>query len=176
MNDQEHFLSQALQKTVQIVETVEDRYREAAFPIILQALIRAPEIQNIANNNGSTQGTTDMQATAPLLPPTMSVNEFFRRANPDTHPARFVTAAYYLLHTEKSEQFSQTDIIEIYHKLRQPQPKNPTDVMNQCIRKVHIIDAPGKDKQKCWAITPDGERYVEGLLNGNINGSNTVAG
>jgi hypothetical protein len=175
MDDQEQFLSEALQKTVQIVETIEDRYREAAFPIVLQAFIGFPEVQGITNNV-SDQKTTYVQTAEPLIPPTMSVNEFFRRANPDTHPARFVTAAYYLLHAGNAEQFNQADILEIYRKLRQPLPKNPTDVMNQCIRKVHIVDAPGKDKQKCWAITPDGERYVEGLLNDNSNSSNAAAG
>jgi hypothetical protein len=170
MIDQEQVLTEALQKTVQIVETVEDRYREAAFPIILRAFIEVPGVQNITNI--SYQENEYVQAAEPLIPPNMSVNEFFRRAKPDTHPARFVTAAYYLLHTGKSEQFSQADIVEIYQKLRQPQPKNPTDVMNQCIRKAHIIDAPSQDKQKCWAITPLGERYVEELLNDNNNNSN----
>src|SRR5437667_7464547 len=172
MLDQEQFLSEALQKTVQIVETIEDRYREAAFPIILQAFIGVPEVQS--SSNGSHQEMSHIQTAESSIPPNISVNEFFRRVNPDTHPARFVTAAYYLLHAGKSEQFNQADILETYRKLRQPQPKNPTDVMNQCIRKAHIIDAPSKDKQKCWAITPVGERYVEDLLNDNGNSSHTA--
>ncbi len=174
MNNQEQILAEALQKTAQFVEAIEDRYREAAFPIILQALIRLPDTHNASN--GAVQKAFSMQKAEPLLPPTMSVNEFFRKINPDTHPARFVTAAYYLLHTGNVEQFNQADIVEVYRKLRQRQPKNLSDVMNQCIRKAHITDAPTKDKQKCWAITPDGERYVEGLLNGNNNGSNTITG
>lgn len=175
MDNQEQFLSEALQKAVQVVDTVEDRYREVAFPIILQAIIGPTEKQN--GHKGASQETNGYQATEPLLPPTLSVNEFFRRVNPDTHPARFVTAAYYLLHTGKAEQFTQADILEIYRKLRQPQPKNPTDVMNQCIRKAHIIDAPNiSDKQKHWVITPEGEKYVEVLLHDNASGSNTAAG
>jgi hypothetical protein len=126
---------------------------------------------------GTSQETNGYQASEPSLPPTLSVNEFFRRVDPDTHPARFVTAAYYLLHAGKAEQFTQADILEIYRKLRQPQPRNPTDVMNQCIRKAHIIDAPTMgDKQKQWVITPDGEKYVEGMLHDNAGGSNAVAG
>ncbi len=171
MSNQEQVLSEALQRAIQVVESVEDRYREAAFPIILQAFIGVPVTS--ASVNEASQEKLVSQTVEPSLPPTLSVNEFFRRANPDTHPARFVTAAYYLLHTGKAEQFSQADIIDIYHKLRQSQPKNFTDVMNQCIKKVFVIDAPTKEKQKCWVITPDGERYVEGLLNDN-NGSNGV--
>ncbi len=175
MNDQEQLLTEALQRTVQVVDTVEDRYREVAFPIILQALIGLSRKES--GSKGSLQETNGYQAPEPMLPPTLSVNEFFRRVNPDTHPARFVTAAYYLLHTGKAEQFTQADILEIYRKLRQPQPKNPTDVMNQCIRKAHIIDAPNAgDKQKHWVITPEGEKYVEGLLHDNTSGSNAVAG
>lgn len=174
MDDQEQILSEALQKAIQVVDTIEDRYREAAFPIILQVLIGPSQKES---SKGSSQEANGYQASEHLLPPTMSVNEFFRRVNPDSHPARFVAAAYYLLHTGKAEQFTQADILEIYRKLRQPQPKNPTDVMNQCIRKAHIIDAPNiGDKQKQWVITPDGEKYMEGLLHDNASGSNTVAG
>lgn len=175
MNEQEQFLTDALQRAVQVVDTVEDRYREAAFPIILQALIGPTRKES--GYKGSIQEVNGYQASEPSLPPTLSVNEFFRRVDPDTHPARFVTAAYYLLHTGKAEQFTQADILEVYRKLRQPQPRNPTDVMNQCIRKAHIIDAPTTgDKLKHWVITPDGEKYVEGLLHDNAGGSNSVAG
>lgn len=175
MNNQEQFLTEALQIAAQVVDTIEDRYREAAFPIILQTIIGLS--QKESGYKGSHQETNGYHASDPLLPPTLSVNEFFRRVNPDTHPARFVTAAYYLLHTGKAEQFTQADILEIYRKLRQPQPKNPTDVMNQSIRKAHIIDAPDiSGKQKQWVITPEGEKFVEGLLRDNTNSSNTVAG
>ena len=174
MADQEQILVEALQKTVQVIETIEDRYREVAFPIILQSLLsfyshkQAPKEMNQEENG--------FQTLEPRLSPALSVNEFFRRVNPDSHPARFVTAAYYLLNTGQTEQFSNADILEIYRKLRQPQPKNPTDVMNQCIRKAYIIDAPNNgDKLKQWVITPAGEKYVESLLNDNTNGNNTGA-
>lgn len=174
MDNQEQFLTEALQTAAQVVDKVEDRYREVAFPIILQALLGSS-----LKENGYTRPSQDAdgyRTTDPVLPPTLSVNEFFRRVNPETHPARFVTAAYYLLHTGKAEHFSQVDILEIYRKLRQPQPKNPTDVMNQCIRKAHIIDAPNAgDKLKHWVITPDGEKYVEGLLH-DASGSKAAAG
>jgi hypothetical protein len=174
MSDQEHFLTEALQKAVQIVSTVEDRYQEVAFPIVLQAIIGYSGKQEITK--GPRQETNGYQVE-PSLPPTLSVNAFFRRANPDSHPARFVTAAYYLLHTGKAEKFTQADILDTYRKLRQPQPKNPTDVVNQCIRKAYIIDAPdGSDKQRHWVITPDGEKFVEDLLHDNGNSSNSVVG
>lgn len=175
MNVQEQFLTEALQRAAQVVNTVEDRYREAAFPIILQAFIGLSRKESSYKESG--QEMNGYQTSDPSLSPTLSVNEFFRRVAPDSHPARFVTAAYYLLHTGKAQQFTQADILEIYRKLRQPQPKNPTDVMNQCIRKAHIIDAPDiSGKQKQWVITPEGEKFVEGLLRDNTSSSNTVAG
>ncbi len=174
MSDQEQFIGEALQKAAHLASTVEERYQEAAFPIILKTLIGASVMPK--GHSGSIEGNGhNVSEQMPLL--NMSVNEFFRRAAPDTHPGRFVCAAYYLLHSAKAEQFTQTDILDIYGKLRQPKPKNPTDVMNQCIRKAYIIDAPsGSDKQKSWVITPEGEKYTEGLLNGNAANSNSIAG
>src|SRR5260370_42596519 len=96
MDNQEQFLSEALQRTVQVVDTVEDRYREAAFPIILQALIGLSRKEN--GYKGASQETNGYQASEPSLPPTQSVNEFFGRVNPDSHPPRVVAAAYYLSH------------------------------------------------------------------------------
>jgi hypothetical protein len=173
MNDQ--FISEALQRAIQVADAVEERYRDAAFPIILQALIGSNEVHNTRRE--ADPQTNGHQAVTHSLSSALSVNEFFRKANPDTHPARFVTAAYYLLHTGKAEQFTQADIVEIYRKLRQPGPKNPTDVMNQCIRKAHIIEAPDSaSKQKYWVITPDGEKFVEGLLHDNTGSNNAVTG
>ncbi|TMC18013.1 MAG: hypothetical protein E6J34_17845 [Chloroflexi bacterium] len=175
MENQEQLLSEALQKAVQVVDTIEERYREAAFPIVLQALLGTSTNQNVPGANY--QESNGFSTPKPALSPTLSVNEFFHRVNAETHTARFVTAAYYLLHTGKAEQFTQVDILEIYRKLRQPQPKNPADVMSQCIRKAHIIDAPSNgDKQKYWVISSEGEKFVEGLLRDHASSSNTVVG
>jgi hypothetical protein len=165
MDEQEQFLTEVLEKTVTIVNSVEEQYRQAAFPIILQKLININEAA--ASSNQASKANNPQETQNLRLPPGISVNQFFLKAAPDTHTGRFVCAAYYLLHTSKPS-FTQADILEIYGRLRQPKPKNPTDVMNQCIRKAHIIDAPSSgDKQRTWVITPDGEKYVEGLLNGN---------
>lgn len=166
----ERFLSEALQKAVTIVDTVEERYRDAAFPIILQSLTKVPEIANGTGVSAQAgEQSTDEQHESGLQQPLrLSVNEFFRIAAPDSHPGRCVCAAYYMLHTGKAEQFTLADILEIYGRLREPKPKNPPDVMNQCIRKAHITDVSvGSDKQKRWSITPSGEKHVEEMLHGN---------
>jgi len=168
-DEHEKVLTETLGKAVTIVNTVDERYRDAAFPIILQVLVGDSKI------SGKKAQTDEQQqhAEETKLPPGISVNEFFRKAKPDSHPARFVSAAYYLLHTGKAEQFTVADILEIYGKLREPKPKNPSDVMNQCIRKAYIIDGQvTADKQKTWVITPEGEKFVEGLLSDNTTSNN----
>ncbi len=174
MDEQEQFLTEALQRAATIIKDVDEKYHEVAFPIILQALIdgRSATIPKISSRQSNTQqDTQDLR-----LPPTMSVNEFFRKATPNSHPARFVCSAYYLLHTGRGEQFTQADVLEIYGKLREPKPKNFADVINQCIKKVHIIDAPSStNKQKSWTITSDGEKYVEELLSGNTNSKRSTS-
>ena len=168
VDERERILTATLEKAVTIVSTVEERYRDAAFPIILRALVGDSMI-----SSKNAQTTEQQQAEESKLPASMSVNEFFRRAKPDTHLARFVCAAYYLLHTGKAEQFTIPDVLEIYGKLRVPKPKNPSDVMNQCIRKAYIIDGQvTADKQKVWVITPEGEKFVEGILSDNITSNN----
>ncbi len=170
MNEQDQILADALRKTVAIVDNVEERYRNVAFPVILEALIKTTSVvraNSIPIRVDDKHSLTDLRLSS-----SVSANEFFRKAAPDSHPGRFVCAAYYLLHTGKAEQFTQADILEIYGKLREPKPKNPADVMNQCIRKAHIIDADASTKgQKSWVITPSGEKYVEDLLNGNTTGN-----
>ena len=167
MEEQEKLLAEVLQKAVTVVSGIEEQYRGAAFPFVLQSLMSVVHLPN--SQSIQADKVTELETTL-KLPTTMSVNEFFRKTGPDSHPGRFVCAAYYLLHINKVEHFNQADILGIYEKLRIPKPKNPTDVLNQCIRKVHIIDGPlTSDKQKSWVITPNGEKYVEELLSDNTN-------
>lgn len=163
------FLGESLKKAVAIVEVVEERYRETALPIILQHLIEGTVAVNHTNGfsqeekrNGSNH--SDYQTK---LSPRLSVNEFFQMASPDTHVGRFVCASYYLLHTGQAEQFTQADILAIYGKLRVKKPQNPADILNQCIKKVYIIDASAINGQRSWVVTPTGEKYVEELLSGS---------
>jgi len=170
----EEDLTDALGKAIAIVNTIEERYRDLAFPIVLQAIIRSTDrsfTENITRKDADEQERSQLK-----LPPKLSVNEFFRAAAPSSHPERFVCAAYYLLHSGKAEKFTTADILEIYGKLRQVRPQNPADIIYKCIKKVHIIDAvDSTNKQKYWAITPDGEKFVEGLLH-DTSGSKAAAG
>jgi hypothetical protein len=170
ISDQVEFISEALKETTRLVEDLNERYREYAFPIVLRGLMdgsfatKAPLLPLPGQN-----GDVSQSARATHLPPHLSVNEFFRTVNPTSHVGRFVCAAYYLLHVGQIEHFSMVDILEIYGKLRIKKPQNTTDTLVQGIRKAHIIDAPAVNGQKSWVITPNGEKYVEELLNGSTN-------
>lgn len=175
-NKLEPFLLEALKETENIVSKVEERYRDAAFPVILQSILKGlqptstPVILDDIQDNKQNPQTLK-------LPSNLSVNEFFRKAAPDSHPIRFVCGAYYLLNTGKTGQFTTSDILDIYIKLRQPKPANPADVINKCIRKAHFTDAPSLvNGQKSWVITPEGERYVEEeLLHENTNSNSSAS-
>ena len=163
MSKIEEHLSKNLMKAVAIITEVEERYREVAFPIVLQALINTTEQTSYNNGSVVTQGMKENSEFR--LPQKLSVNEFFRSVEPTSHPERFVCAAYYLLHTGKADKFTTADILDIYGKLRQVRPKNPADIIYKCVKKVHIIDAPNNtEKQKYYVITPDGEKYVEEMM------------
>lgn len=167
-DENEKVLTETLERAVTIVSTVDERYRDAAFPIILQSLVGA-----LTNSSHTSKTFGQRQPEVSKLPSNVSVNEFFRKAKPDTHVARFVCAAYYLLHASNIEQFTITEIMELYGKLREPKPKNSSDVMSQCIKKTYIIDGhTAGDKQKTWVITPEGEKFVEGFLNDNTSNNN----
>src|SRR5258705_13305565 len=111
----EEDLTEVLGKVVTIVNTVDERYRDLAFPIILQTIIRSAS-QSISEGISS-RDVDEQKGSEPRLAPNLSVNEFFRAAAPSSHPERFVCAAYYLLHTGKAEKFTTADIVEIYGKL-----------------------------------------------------------
>ena len=168
-------LREAMQKTVAVVETLPEPYRlkafELAFPFVYKTFSVPVQEAAALLNDGSTL-LANKGVVSLSFPPNLLVNEFLHKAAPSSHTSRFVCIAYYLLHTGKAVQFTVADILEVYSKVRQPKPANPTDVINQCIRKVHLTDADADldtGRQKSWVITPTGERFVEELLKGVSN-------
>ncbi len=165
MDEHERLLAEALQTTVTLLEGVDEKYRQVAFPVILKTLIKASERE--AAGATTTSNAPKQTTSGVKLQANIAVNEFFAIAAPDTHTARFVCAAYYLLHSGKAEEFSVADILSIYSKLRLGKPKNASDVLADCIKKAFFTDGPSTSaKLKTYVITPSGERFVEGFLNG----------
>ena len=169
LSDRSEFIGEALKEASKLVENLHEKYQEQAFPIVLRGLLDGGVAKSSALVLAGQKGEAQQIEKATALPPHLSVNAFFQMANPDSHVGRFVCGAYYLLHVGQVEQFSIADILEIYGKLRIKKPQNPSDTLNQCIRKVHIIDAPVMNGQKSWVITPEGEKYVEELMHGSGN-------
>jgi len=168
-NERAEFISAALREASELVESLNEKYREQAFPIVLRGLIDGSFSAKTASSSVALDQRigTSQSSTPPLHQ--LSVNEFFRMVNPASHVGRFVCAAYYLLQYQQVEHFSMVDILNIYQSLRAKKPQNPTDTLNQCIRKAHIIDTPSKNGQKGWVITPEGERYVEELIHASAS-------
>src|SRR5262249_45841222 len=136
MTNRSEFISEALQEASRLVENLSEKDREQAFPIVLRSLLDGGFAVNSSSPKVTKHDAEIPRSERPAyLTPQISVNEFFRMANPGSHVGRFVCAAYYLLHVEQVEHFSMVDILDIYGKLRIKKPVNPTDTLNQCIRK-----------------------------------------
>jgi len=168
--ERELFLENALQKAVGIVETVEECYREAAFPIIFEYLVRRDAISSVDSsfpNSGNSSPNSQKKLSSNL-----SVNEFFQKAKPHTQIDEVVCIAYYLFHVGNVEEFSYTEVREIFgRKLRRKEPKNLTDVVNKCIKSAYIIEtSTSTNGQRRLVITQMGEQYVESLLEGGTDG------
>lgn len=175
-SERAEFISKALREASELVESLNEKYREQAFPIVLRGLIDEGIPTKTASPVASDRHieTPSSESSTPLLPQ-LSVNEFFHTVNLVSHVGRFVSAAYYLLRYKQVEQFSMVDILDIYTKLRLKKPQNHADTLNQCIRKAHIIDAPSVNGQKRWVITPAGEKYVEELIHASANAKKSAS-
>lgn len=164
---QERSLKMALQKAIELVKDVEEEeYRKAAFPILLQALINSGATPPVAHNPLPETVVTE-EPNLLHFPLNLSVNEFMLKVKPNSHAVRFACAAYYLTGANGRAEVTMADILDIYAKLRTPKPQNPADIVNQCIRKGHLVDAPASpDRPKGWILTATGRQFVDQLLNG----------
>jgi hypothetical protein len=168
MDEHERVLSEALKTTITLVEGVDEKYRQAAFPVILENLIKASGRE--AAGTTTTSNAQGQARSGVKIQTNMSISEFFADAAADTHTARFACAAYYLLHSGKTEEFSVADILTAYGKVRLGKPKNASDVLADCIKKGYFTDGPNSSaKLKTYAITPGGEKFVEGFYGKGAN-------
>ena len=163
--EKEQQLIEVLHKASELVQDLPENLQPAAFNKVFDFLVGGSIVSPQVKNSTSPIFSTNNGAVSSTLPANLTVGEFLKKVAVDSHNARFVAIAYYLLHTGKATQFNIADVLEIYGKLREPKPKNPADVINQCIRKTHITDASTtSEKGKSWCITPSGEEFVEELM------------
>lgn len=129
-----------------------DPLTQVAFEVVFRKLLEAGEIPTAEKRR-------------PLIALQMQLSEFLASKNLKSHMDRVEAIAWYFLHENHENSVTSKDILDAYSKARMQRPKNLTDVINQCVRRGHLVDAPGrKEGRKAWQITPTAEAYVEQQL------------
>lgn len=96
----------------------------------------------------------------------LAMGEFMARVNAKSYPDRISAIAYYHVHSEGEGGVTRQEFFDGLSRSRIAKPKNLSDVIAQCVRKGHLMDAEPKDGQKAWTVTMTGDRYIEGRLSG----------
>lgn len=162
---------ESLKEITAIAENQPEKYQLVTYEKLLDKLLAGNLVQH---SQVGTQQTSaeNSSGSERKLAPNLIVNEFFKKVAPKSHSARFVTAAYYFYHTGKSDFFTVADVLDVYGKLREMKPRNPSDIMADCIKRVLVVEAEAtSDRGKTWMITPTGEAYVEEMLRENGHSS-----
>jgi hypothetical protein len=94
----------------------------------------------------------------------MAMGEFMAQVNAKTYPDRISAIAYYHVHSQGEESVTREELFDGLSRSRIAKPKNLSDVIAQCVRKGHLMDAEPKNGQKAWTITMTGDRHIEGRL------------
>lgn len=141
-----------------VVEGLEDeRLRSIAFEVIFRRLLEGAGAMPVPVEAAGQTGPSGSLAG-------VSVGEFLSRLQAKSYPDRIVGIAYYCLHSKGEETVSRPDFFDSLSRARVPKPKNLSDVIAQCVRKGHLMDAEAKDGQRAWKITMTGEGYVDEKL------------
>lgn len=150
--DKDQFL-QKVNEAVEIANAVDERWRPIVFRVALERLLAAE------------QPAPAHAPTAPSRPEVApQLNEFLASLALRSHTDTVEAMLYHALHHGATDRLTANEIAEAYAQTRRPRPRNLSDVVGDCIRRGHVIDAPErKGGRRSWQITPSGERYVEGL-------------
>jgi len=131
--------------------TPEDPFTRIAFGEVFRLLIQESFIP--------AAGEVKPKTKAAALP--SQVSEFLAQKNIKTHIDRVVAILDYYRRSGE-EPMTIAELEDAYSSIRMKQPRNFSDLLAQCIRKGHVVEAKNKkDGKKAWQITDTGERYVE---------------
>jgi len=96
---------------------------------------------------------------------TLSLAQFFRKANPRTDYDKALAAGYYLEFFRKMENFTSAEIRDAIQKEAKTQPPvNPSDATSKNIKKGYMMSAGDKDGKRAFVLTSDGEDAVREML------------
>jgi hypothetical protein len=94
----------------------------------------------------------------------MSVAQFFKRANPASEVSRVLAAGYFLEKNRNQENFTAAEIRDLIQEARRPAPKNVSDAINQNIKKGVMMAAGDRDNKMAFVLTSDGEDVINQML------------
>ena len=100
-----------------------------------------------------------------LIGEKLSFTEYVDELEPETHPQRFLTIAYYL-HRHEGRDMTYDDVKDFYQRVRWPTPKNLSDVMSDLIKDGYMEEAGKLDGKKAFRILRKGIKYVENKFRG----------
>ena len=95
----------------------------------------------------------------------MSPAQFFKKINARTAVDRVLAAGYYLEIINGMENFTASEIRDTIQKKAKTQPpKNPSDLINNNIKKGYMMSAGDKDGKMAFVLTSDGEEFIKASL------------
>jgi len=100
-----------------------------------------------------------------LIGEKLSFTEYVDEIEPETHPQRFLTIAYYL-HKHEGRDMTYDDVKDYYQRVRWPTPKNLSDVMSDLIKDGYMEEAGKMNGKKAFRILRKGIKYVESKFRG----------
>lgn len=147
-----------LREAEEIVETVSEPYRGAAFQAVVTQLLSQADGEA---RPGATKGAV-RPSDAGLMPE--SLNELLALRRIKSHTDRLEAIIFHSLKRQGVAALTTDDILSAYSSARISKPANPSDVIARCFRRGHVMAGSQRDGQKTWQLTSTGERYIEQLL------------
>ncbi|MEN2975166.1 MAG: hypothetical protein ABDH32_06285 [Candidatus Caldarchaeales archaeon] len=89
-----------------------------------------------------------------------SFTEFSSQINPQSHPQKVLSIAYYLYSREERD-FTYDDIMNYYEQRRWSKPSNPRDVVSDLIKEGYIEESSKINGKKAFKILEKGIKYVQ---------------
>jgi hypothetical protein len=123
--------------------------------------------KKIPSGSGLSSHTTASSTSVGSGTKLTSAAQFFKKISPKSDVDRALAAAYYLEVIKKVESFTTTEIRDTIRKeAKTNPPKNPSDVVNQNIKKGLMMTAGNKEGKMAYVLTTDGVEAIETLLAG----------
>ena len=95
----------------------------------------------------------------------ISAAQFFKKVKARSAVDRVLAAGYYLEVLCNMESFTASEIRDTIQKKAKTQPPtNPSDLINNNIKKGYMMSAGDKDGKMAFVLTSDGEEFIKSSL------------